>query len=262
MPPLAAGQIEALGIFGHHACGGKLGNEITHGVFHHVRPMPRQTVRSTIIKTGNDFLFQQIIQGMGFDFVFIDFILVAFSLTDGPAGSGGISLAPPAVQNAQVNPAVGQDFHAAGTGGFHPAPGSIQPYVHALHQIPGYIDIVIFQEYHSPAERFFPDIMHDLPDKFLAFRVLGMGLARKYKLDGTLFVGNDFFEPFHIMKQQRASLVGGESPGKADGQGLRIQNLLRHSDFRRTGAATNQLRFQAFSGKRNQPFAPALVGTP
>ena len=63
-------------------------------------------------------------------------------------------------------------------------------------------------------------------------------------------------------KQQRAALVGRESPGETDGQRFGIEHLSRPRRRRRTPPAADELFAQRLPRPAHQPRPAALVGTP
>src|SRR5258708_32645801 len=65
---------------------------------------------------------------------------------DRPAAGRPASLIPPAIGNAEVEPAVGARLHAAGTTGLEQPARSVEPDVGALHQPGGRSEVVVLDE--------------------------------------------------------------------------------------------------------------------
>ena len=189
-------------------------------------------------------------------------VRIFFASADGPAVVLGISLHPPAIQDAQVDAAVGADFHAAGAGRFQGPARIVQPNVNPLHHVTGQVDLIVFQENDAAAKLRSASDVHDLGDQLLAAVVTGMGLAGKQQLHGSILIVDDGAKPIEIAKNQRATLISGETPGETDGQCLWIEHFLGASDFRQGGAAAFELGLEPPPGEGDQPFAPPFVRSP
>jgi hypothetical protein len=99
----------------------------------------------------------------------------------------------------------------------------IEPHVHALDQIASHGHVVVFQEHQPPGELGPLDLAIDLLDQLFA-RVIGrVGLAGQDELHRRPRAVDDFQQPLGIVQQQVGALVGGEAPGEADRQHVRIQ---------------------------------------
>ena len=67
--------------------------------------------------------------------------------------------------------------------------------------------------------------IHQAANDSFAFVVLGMGLAGEYQLHGSIGIVEDPAQAVAVAQDQRGSLVGRETPGEADGQRLRVEDL-------------------------------------
>ena len=102
-------------------------------------------------------------------------------------------------------------------------PGIVQPHVHALHQVPADVDVVILDE-HQPAEkRRVAREIGDLLQHPLAGHVLRMRLPCEDNLDRHLRLVHQRDQRLEILQQQVGALVGREAPGEADGERVERQ---------------------------------------
>src|SRR5260370_5040201 len=101
---------------------------------------------------------------------------IFFAGADGPAVVLGISLHPPAIQDAQVDATVGADFHAAGAGRFQGPARIVQPNVNPLHHVTGQVDLIVFQENDAAAKLRSSCDVHNLDDQLLPASIAGMSL--------------------------------------------------------------------------------------
>ncbi len=104
--------------------------------------------------------------------------------------------------------------------------------------------------------------MHDLGDQLLAAVVARMRLAGENDLHRAFLVVDDGRQAFQIAEDERAAFVSGETPGKADGQGLRIEHFLGAGDLGRGRAAADHLLAHAIAREDDKPAAAAFMGAP
>ena len=69
--------------------------------------------------------------------------------------------------------------------------------------------------------------MNDLLDVTLAIVVARMGLAGKDELDVALPVVDQLHDVLELLEDKRGALVGGEPPGEADGERVRVEQLIK-----------------------------------
>jgi len=122
---------------------------------------------------------------------------------------------PPPIENRQVECAVDHRFHAAGTTGFQRTAWRVQPHVHALHELPGYIDVVVFQEYNFPDKPRVSRSGEDPLNELLALFVGRMGFPGIDNLNRHVQVIDQSVESIQISQQEIHPFVWGEAPGDA-----------------------------------------------
>jgi hypothetical protein len=92
-----------------------------------------------------------------------------------------------------------------------------------LHQVPGHVDVVVFQKHEPPGKpRIVPQVS-DFLDEVLARLVGGMGLAGKDHLDRPLRVVDQRGKPVQHAEEQVSPLVRGEAPGEADRERVGVE---------------------------------------
>ena len=207
-------------------------------------------------------MFEEVVEGAALDFGFFFGVGVFFSVADGPADVGRVSFAPPAVEGAEVEGAVGGGFHAAGAGGFEGFAGGVEPDVGALGHVSGDVDVVVFEEDDAVAEGFFADEVDELFHEFFAGGVHGVGLAGEDDLDGMFGVGEEGLEALGVVEDEGGALVGGETAGEADGEDFGIEGLLDFGEDVGGSAAAEALLAEAFSGEPDEAFAAVFMGAP
>ena len=188
----------------------------------------------------------------------IDFVLeldaaVGDFRADRPAVFAVVAFAPPAVQDAQVEAAVGREFHAARARGFERTQRVVEPEIDALGEAASDERVVILDEDEAAFEPFVARPAVDFLDEALAAFVLRMGLARKDKLHGTLRVGEDALEAVHVREEQGAALVGGEPAGEPDGENLGVQEPVDAADALGGFPVALALGADALAGDFDQP---------
>src|SRR6185437_771415 len=110
------------------------------------------------------------------------------SVADGEAVQAVVRFGPPAIEDGKIQSAIEDDLLAAGAGSLKWTARIVQPYVHALHEQAAYIDVVVFDEDEFVGELLIAHERGDLLQDALAGFVVGMRLAGKDKLHGTLGV--------------------------------------------------------------------------
>ena len=173
-----------------------------------------------------------------------------------------IGLIPPAVEDAQVDGAVGERLHAAGAAGFVRPQRRVEPDVHALNQVARDAYVVIFQEHHAPAELRFAHERDDLLDERLAGVVERMRFARKNDLHRPFGIVQNSGQPRFVPEEQRGALIGRETAREAYGEGIRIEGIFDGFQFRLGCASSLQLRVQPFAREGDKPLPPPLVRVP
>src|SRR5690349_14416701 len=101
------------------------------------------------------------------------------AVADGEAVLAVVGFGPPTIEDRQVEPAVEHGLHTTRAGGFFWPARSVQPNVDPLHQVPGDVDVVIFDEREAAGEAAVVAEVFNLLDEILAGLVGRMGLAGK-----------------------------------------------------------------------------------
>ena len=76
-----------------------------------------------------------------------------------------------------------------------------------------------------------------------------MRLSCKKKLHRALRIVHDFRQLIDIPEKECGPLISRKSSGKADRQGLRIEQIARGANFRRFGTITESLAPNIFTGE-------------
>ena len=142
---------------------------------------------------------------------------------DGPAVLAVVALAPPAVQDAQVQPAAGREFHAARAAGLQRAERVVEPEIDPLIETAADVGVVILDEHDAVGEVGVACVLVNFLNDPLAALVLRVRLARENELHGPLGVVEQLEQPLRLAEKQAAALVRGEAAREADGQDFRVE---------------------------------------
>src|ERR1700692_907355 len=134
-----------------------------------------------------------------------------------------VTLAPPAVEDAEIQATLATSLHAARTGGLQRTAWVVQPDVATRNHLAGHVNIVIFYEHQMALHVAVFAQMDDVLDVPLAIIIPGMRLAGKDELDRAILVAGEFHHILKLLKNKRRAFVGRESARKPNGQGIRIQ---------------------------------------
>ncbi len=216
-------EIEFLGILLDHPVRVEEGGDGPHRLLGHPDPSFRIPLPvPLIIKRGN-LVLQKVVERFRVVPVLDQGVLMVPLPPDHPAVSRLVPLAPPSIQNAQVDPAVEGRLHPAGPAGLVGAPGGVEPDVHPGDQVAGEAHVVPLEEDDLPPEPRVMGHLMDLADQVLPRLVGRMGLPGKDDLDRLPLPVENPGQPIHVLEDQRGPFVGGEPPSESDGEGLRIQ---------------------------------------
>ena len=83
---------------------------------------------------------------------------------------------------------------------------------------------------------------HDLLDQVLARLITGMGFAGEDQLHRPPVILQQALQSLEIAEEQRGPFVGGEAAGKADGQGVGIQQVVEPDEVEVRHAPRPQMR--------------------
>ena len=103
----------------HHAAAIEVRADVGERLLDAAHPLARRLL-AALVEHGDDFVFEQRVDGAGVQPVLIVGVGLAFA--DGPAAGRLVGFVEPAVQNAQVEHAVDGGLHAAGAAGLFAAP--------------------------------------------------------------------------------------------------------------------------------------------
>src|SRR5262249_45760568 len=133
---------------------------------------------------------------------------------DSPAIIAPVALVPPAVEYAEVEPAVDADFHATGPARLQRPAGGVQPNVYSLDQVPGQVHVVVLEENDAASKLGPAGVLDQLGDQLLAPLVLRVRLTGEHKLNRPVLVVQDCVQSLEVAEDERAALVGGEAAGE------------------------------------------------
>ena len=164
------GQVEALGVFLHHAMGIKDRRDAADRFAHQLQPRERQPAIGPRIIEGNDLILEQLVKTGGIDIVLKLHVAVLDLGADHPSIFVVVTFAPPAIEDAEVEAAVGRQLHAAGAAGFERTKRSVQPKIDPLDKSTPDVGIVVFDEDDAIFEaRFVAQFENLLNERFSAF---------------------------------------------------------------------------------------------
>ncbi len=92
----------------------------------------------------------------------------------------------------------------------------------------------------------------------LACAIGGVRLAGNQQLHRVIAMGEEARQPFRVLQQQVGAFVGGEAPGKAQRQPLRMQARAGEFDLRRRGAVHREAAGQVAAYEAEQ-FATGML---
>ena len=138
-----------------------------------------------------------------------------------------VGFRPPSIQDRQIDTAVDEHFHSAGSARLPWPPRRIEPDVHSPDQLLGQLHIVVAKEDHGSARTGAANEMGPLPNQGLARLIGRMGLACHDELHRALRIIQQPQQPLRIVQQQIRSFVGCETARKTQDQGVRVEQALR-----------------------------------
>src|SRR5438046_2840762 len=116
---LRRGSVEPLGVFLDHAMSIEDGRDAADRFAHELEPGEGKFAVGLGVIKRDDLVLEQLIKAAGIHFV-LELDSAIFDLgADGPPVVSIITFAPPAIQNAEIETAVGRRFHSAGAARFH-----------------------------------------------------------------------------------------------------------------------------------------------
>ena len=127
-------------------------------------------------------------------------IAVLLPISQRPAHFGSISLRPPAIQLGEIDAAIHQDLHPAGTACFPRPPRSVDPDVYTLHEVLRQQHVVVGNKYRMRAHLRATDELHPALNECLPFLIRGVRLSRNDELYRSLRVAQQTQQPLWIVQ--------------------------------------------------------------
>ena len=214
---LSCGNIKLLGIFLHHALRVEHGRDATDGFAHQLQPGEGKfAVRFRVIKR-NDLVLEQLIQTAGVHFILKFSGAIVDLGANRPAVAAVVAFAPPAIEHAQVNPAVRRRFHSAGAACFQRSQRMVQPKIDPLHEPACDVAVVVLKKNDAIFQAGFAAKFVNLLDQCLACFVARMCFAREDELHRARGIIHQSLQSFLVTEQKRAAFVSDETARKPDG---------------------------------------------
>src|ERR1043165_10159468 len=142
-----------------------------------------------------------------------------------------VAFTPPPIQNAQIQTARADGFHAAGTRSFQGTPGCVEPNITPGNHLARHVHIIVFQKYQITLQiAVFAEVNDEL-DKAFALVVTGMSLAGENKLDWPRCIASQAHYVAQLMENQRRAFVGREPSRKTDSQRVGVQQVVKRDEI-------------------------------
>src|SRR6266478_4107875 len=210
----------------------------------------------------NDLVLEQLIKTARVSFV-LKFNRAIINLgPNRPAVVAVVSFTPPAIEHAEIDPAIWRRFHSAGPACFQRTKRMVQPKIDTLHETARDVAVVIFQKHDAILETGFTTEFINLLDERFACVVTRMRFARENELNGSRRVVKQSFQPFLVAKQKDATFISRETARKADGQNFRIKNSIDLADALERFAHALATPSLPFAYKLNETQLKFLVRLP
>ena len=228
------GNVETLGVFFHHPLRVEHRRDAANRFAHQLQPGEGKfAVRLRVIER-DDLVLEQLIKTARVHFVLkFDCAIVDFG-ADRPAVVAVVTFAPPAVEHAQIDPAIGRRFHSACPACFQWPKRMVQPKIDPLDKTARDVAIVVFQENDAILDSGFAAKFVNLLNERLAGFVARMRFACENELHGSRRVIEQSFQPFLVAEQERGPFVSRETARETDSQNFRVKNpICPANGFRR-----------------------------
>ncbi len=237
-------QVELLDVLLEHARRREAPDVRGDGRLHQVDPGLRQALRVALVPARHDLFLEDAVEVGGIGGVLGLLVVERLAAADGPAVGAVPAFVPPAVEDRDVDDAVGGRLHAARAGRFERPARVVQPDVDALHEVARDAHVVVLEDEGTAGQPGRLRALEDVADDALPGPIGGMRLAREDDLDRALLVPQQPRQPLLVAEQERRSLVGREAAGEADGQDVRVEHALDALERGRRGAVTGELSQQ------------------
>ena len=255
-------DVEFVAVFCDHASGGEEAEAHADGGFHHGDPAGGVAAAGAGVEERGDVVFEHAVEGGGFDGVAVFIVFVFLAIADGPAAVGGVALAPPAVEDGDIETAVDGGFHAGGAAGFHAAAWGVEPDVGSLDEGAGEAHVVVFEEEEAVADSGAAGDVDDLADEVLAVVVCGVGFACEDELDWAVLAAEESLETFGVAEEEGGAFVAGGAACEADGEDVRVEDAAGGGEFGAGGVACGELARHGVAGGAEETAAGHFVSAP
>ncbi len=258
-------QIVLLRVFLHHPAGVELRDDGGEGPADFLDPPAGNALLIALEVAGDDLLREHFVEVGAVEAVLFLHVVHVGVFADGEAVGAVVGLAPPTVEDAEVEAPVAGGLHPAGARGLQRPPRRVEPHVAARGHRPCHMHVVVLDEDQVALQLAVLAEVDDVLDVTFAGIVARVGLAREDELDGPLPVARELHDVFKLLEDQRRPLVRGKAPRKADGQRVGIEERVESDEVAARQALV--LQKQAAAGELDhlapQPVAQApnlLVG--
>ena len=223
-----SGRVEAFGVFLHHAVRVEDRHDRADGFAHEIDPRDRKPSVGLRVIERQDLRLEHMEEAVDIHLVLVSRLRRDRALgdfrADGPAILARVRLAPPAVEDAEVQAAARWQFHAARAARFERAARIVQPEVHALIEAAADVVIVVLDEDDAPLEFRHPAEAIHVLDEPLPRLVLRVRLSGEDKLHRPISVVQQPLQALDVAEEQSRALVGRKAPREADREHLGIQH--------------------------------------
>ena len=117
-----------------------------------------------------------------------------------PAVVTVVTFAPPAIENAKIDPRVRRQFHSTCAARFQRAQRMVEPQIDTLDETTGDVAVIVLDENDAVFEACFATEFVDFLDERLPSFITGMGFARENKLHRPCRIVQQSTEPILVAK--------------------------------------------------------------
>ena len=156
-------HVELLDVVGEHAVHVEPAADRGDRLLHHLDPAHGHPGLVAVVVQLRDLVLDQIVDLLGLGRFLHLVLVVVLGARDRPAVLAVVALRPPAVQDAQIQHAVHPRLHPGGAAGLVLPDRVVEPDVGAPREVPGDVDVVVFEEDDSVLELVVLGEVEDLP---------------------------------------------------------------------------------------------------
>ena len=165
------------GVVPDGSVGREFRGELSHTLAHACEPFARSPIAGPVVEFRDNFLLQQGVHSFGFGGIHGGIIAVVLAVTDCPTDLGRIGLRPPAIKLREIQPAIDQDLHPAGSTCFPGTAWGVYPEVGAFDQLLRHQHVVVAEKDNMFMDFRTLDEVIPFFDECLSGQVLRMRLA-------------------------------------------------------------------------------------